>query len=248
MIVDDEPLAREGLRAAVVRTAVPTIEVAALCENGVVALDILRELRPEILLLDIAMPVLDGFAMLERLEPETTPPAVIFITAYDEHAVRAFETEALDFLVKPVADARLASALQRAVRRIAEARLLRSSLEPPAQPPPGQRYLRQIVIPERGRQLLIPVGEVEWIEADTYYVRIHAGGRVRLLRERLATLEALLDPDQFVRTHRSALARTDLIREIRAQSPYSYTAVLATGARVPVSRERLKRVTASLAR
>src|SRR5262245_29265419 len=114
----------------------------------------------------------------------TTPPAVIFVTAYDEHAVRAFKAEALDFMVKPVVDARLEAALQRAVRRIAEARSLRASLEPPADIPAEDRYLRQIVIPERGRQLLIPVAELEWIEADTYYVRIHSGGRVRLLRER----------------------------------------------------------------
>jgi two-component system, LytTR family, response regulator len=134
------------------------------------------------------------------------------------------------------------------VRRIAEARSLRASLEPASEIAADERYLRHIVISERGRQLLIPVAEVEWIEADTYYVRIHSCGRIRLLRERLAKLEASLDPDLFVRTHRSALARTDLIREIRAQSPYSYTAVLTTGARVPVSRERLKRVTASLVR
>src|SRR5690348_14469196 len=102
VIVDDEPLAREGLHDALRRVADDVADVTALCENGFAALDAIQRDRPDILLLDIAMPVLDGFAMLERLEPEATPPAVIFVTAFDEHAVRAFEAEAIDFLVKPV--------------------------------------------------------------------------------------------------------------------------------------------------
>jgi two-component system LytT family response regulator len=244
IIVDDEPLAREGLRDAIARLDVPNVDVIALCENGVVALDVVRNSQPEILLLDIAMPLLDGFAMLERLEPESTPPAVIFVTAYDEHAVRAFEAEALDFLVKPVAAARLAAALERAVRRVAEARTVRASLDAPsaAEPAAAPRHLQQLVIPERGRQLIVPIDEIEWIEGDTYYVRVHTRGRVRLLRERLSRLEAALDPARFTRTHRSALVRMDLVREIRAESAYSYSALLATGARVPVSRERIKKV------
>jgi two-component system LytT family response regulator len=218
VVVDEEPLARDGLRDAVERMAVPGVAVVALCENGVVALDRIRELQPEILLLDVAMPVLDGFAMLEQLEPETPPPAVIFVTAYDEHAVR----------------------------RVAEARALRAGLE--AEPPPiaAGRYVQQLVIPDRGRRLVVPVDEVEWIEGDTYYVRVHAQGRVRLLRERLSHLEASLDPARFHRTHRSALVRLDLIRELRADSPYTYSALLSTGARVPVSRERVKQLEARL--
>ena len=240
VIVDDEPLAREGLRDAVGRLAMPGVTVAALCENGVVALDVIRATQPEILLLDIAMPVLDGFAMLEQLEPEVTPPAVIFVTAYDEHALRAFDAEAIAFLVKPVTADKLRTALERAMRRVAEARALRADLESPPDDAKGGRHLNQLVIPERGRRLVVPVDEIEWIEGDTYYVRVHANGRVRLLRERLSKLEAALDPARFHRTHRSALVRLDLIREIRAESAYSHSAVLATGARVPVSRERLR--------
>jgi len=247
VIVDDEPLAREGIRDAVARVAVPRVEIVALCENGVVALDVIARIQPEILLLDIAMPVLDGFAMLERLEPESTPPAIIFVTAYDEHAVRAFEAEAVDFLVKPVADARLRASLERAVRRIAETRALRSELQALPQPAnAGRQYLQQIVIPERDRQLVVPVDDIEWIEGDTYYVRVHAKGRVRLLRERLSKLESSLDRARVHRTHRSALVRLDPIRELRADSPYSYSAVLITGARVSVSRERFKGVEAAL--
>jgi two-component system LytT family response regulator len=248
-IVDDEPLARDGLRDAVARVANGDVEVVALWENGVVALDAMRSLQPDILLLDIAMPVLDGFAVLERLEPESTPPAVIFVTAFDEHAVRAFEAEALDFLVKPVADARLRSALDRARRRIVEARAVRAGLEPgPNTAGEGRRYASQIVIPDRGLQHVVPVADIHWLEGDTYYVRVHAHGRVRLLRERLSHLEASLDPAMFHRTHRSALVRLDLIREIRAESPYSFSALLSSGARVPVSRERVKSLEEKLKR
>jgi two-component system LytT family response regulator len=247
LIVDDEPLAREGLRDAVARAGLPNISALEPSPNAVHALEVIRAEQPEILLLDIAMPVLDGFGMLEQLEPESTPPAVIFVTAYDEHAVRAFETAAVDFLVKPVADDRLRQSLERAVRRIAESRALRNELES-AEQPRGERYLQQLVIPERGRQLIVPVEEIEWIEADTYYVRVHARGRVRLLRERMSRLEAALDPTRFVRTHRSAIARLDLIREVTTDSPYSSTAILSTGARVPVSRERLRNLEQTLMR
>ena len=240
-IVDDEPLAREGLRHSMAIAGLNDFTLVAMCENGVEALEVIRRDRPDILLLDIAMPVLDGFAMLEQLEPEATPPAVIFVTAYDEYAVRAFEAEATDFLVKPVAPDRLRAALERAARRIAEARALRAELEPEgALSDRGSRYLQQLIIPERGRQLVVPVEEIEWIEGDTYYVRVHSRGRTRLLRERLSRLEAALDPAHFQRTHRSALVRLTLIREIRNESPYTCSALLSTGQRVPVSRERRK--------
>jgi len=241
VIVDDEPLAREGLRQAMTALAMSNLIVSAVCENGVEALDVVRRDPPDILLLDIAMPVLDGFAMLERLEPEATPPAVIFVTAYDEHAVRAFEAEATDFLVKPVSHERLLAAIERAARRIAEMRPLRADLEPAGLAADATpRYLQHLIIPERGRQIVVPVDDIDWIEGDTYYVRIHSRGRSRLLRQRLSRLEAALDPTRFRRTHRSALVRLDLIREIRNESPYSWSALLSTGQRVPVSRERLK--------
>lgn len=241
VIVDDESLAREGLRQAMADLATTDFVVLAACANGVEALEVIRRDAPDILLLDIAMPVLDGFAMLEQLEPEATPPAIIFVTAYDQYAVRAFEAEATDFLVKPVARERLRSALDRAARRIAQARALEATLDPSSALPESEpHYLQQLIIPERGRQLVVPVEEIDWIEGDTYYVRVHTRGRTRLLRERLSRLEAALDPARFQRTHRSALVRLDLIRELRSESAYTWSALLATGQRVPVSRERLK--------
>jgi two-component system LytT family response regulator len=228
VIVDDEPLAREGLRDAIDRLGLDGLEVVALCESGVAAIDVIQRVQPELLLLDVVMPVLDGFATLERLEPDAA---------------------AVDFLVKPVSPERLRVALERAQRRVAEARALRASLEPSPEPQPtSERYRRQLVIPEKGRQIVLPVGEIEWIEGDTYYVRVHAPGRARLLRERLSKLEASLDPRDFVRTHRSALVRAALIREVRRESPYSFSALLTTGARVPVSRERVAAVEKAVGR
>jgi two-component system LytT family response regulator len=240
-IVDDEPLARDGLVAAVARLGIDGVDVIAAYENGIVALDGIRADCPDLLLLDIAMPVLDGFAMLERLEPEATPPVVVFVTAYDEHAVRAFEAEATDFLVTPVSDDRLRLSIERAMRRVAEKRGHRGELDREAAAPvESVPYLRYVVIPERGKRVVVPIEEIDWFEGDTYYIRVHANGRVRLLRDRLSRLESVLDPAKFRRTHRSALVRIDLIRELRAESPYSYSALLATGVRVPVSRERLR--------
>jgi two-component system LytT family response regulator len=129
--------------------------------------------------------------------------------------------------------------LERAERRIAEVRAATAKLET-ADVSPVERYLERLVIPERGRRVVVPVPEIDWIEGDTYYVRVHAHGRVHLLRERLSRLEAQLDPAMFHRTHRSAIVRLDLIREVISESQYSFTAVLATGARAPVSRERVK--------
>ena len=170
----------------------------------------------------------------------------MIVTAHDEYAVRAFDAEAIDFLVKPASDERVRAALDRAVRRVAESRALRAELEPPPAVA-ASRHVDHLVIPERGRMLIVPADEIEWIEGDTYYVRVHSGGRVRLLRERLSKLEAMLSPSRFHRTHRSALVKVELIREVRAESPYSCSALLSTGDRVPVSRERVKSLQLRLA-
>ena len=240
-IVDDEPLAREGLRSAIARVGTDGIGVVVTYENGIAALEGIRGDCPDILFLDVAMPVVDAFAMLEQLEPEVAPPAIVFVTAYDEHAVRAFEADATDFLVKPVSDDRLRASLERAKRRVAEKRAHRGELEREIPAPNNTAtYLRFVVIPERGKRVVVPIEEVDWFEGDTYYVRVHTRARVRLLRDRLSRLESVLDPTRFRRTHRSALVRLELIRELRAESTYSYSALLSTGARVPVSRERLR--------
>lgn len=248
VVIDDEPLARAGLEASIAQLVaageLPPCTVVATADSGVSGLEMIRRHVPDVALVDVAMPRLGGLAMLEQLEPEATPPAVIVVTAYTEHALDAFGVHALDYLVKPVPERRLRDALLRAAQRVAEVTALRATLEPapPLPTPTSSPYLERLVIVERGVRVVIPVEEIEWIQGETYYVRVHARGRSRLLRERLAALEAALDPARFVRVHRSAIVRLDLVREIRADSPYASSVVLATGARVPLSRERRARL------
>ena len=218
-IVDDEPLARQGLVAALKRIAAsygsPLVDIAAVCENGVMAIDAIRNVAPDILLLDISMPEVDGFAVLEALEPEETPPAVVFVTAFAEHALKAFDAQALDYVVKPVPDARLKAAIDRAVSRVDERRSARASLDKSALQvrPDGTAYLQQFVIPERGTQIVIPIDDVEWIEATRTTPRSRTIASA-IMRERLHVLETLLDPAVFMRIHRSAIVRISAIREI----------------------------------
>lgn len=248
VVIDDEPLARAGLEDSVARLVaageLPPMSVVASADSGVTGAEAIRQHSPDVALVDVAMPRLGGLAMLEQLEPECTPPAVIVVTAYTDHALDAFGVRALDYLVKPVPEARLRDALLRAAQRVAEVNALRASAEPTGivARQKGEPYLRQLVLAERGLRLVIPVDEVEWIQGETYYVRIHTRGHSRLLRARLGALEEMLDPARFFRTHRSAIVRLDLVREIRADSPYASSVVLATGAKVPLSKERQRRL------
>jgi len=244
IVVDDEPLAREGLKSLIAE--IPGIEVVAEASNGYDACDAIIAHRPDILFLDISMPELDGFATLERLEPEDVPPAVVFVTAYDAHALRAFSARALDYILKPVAPERLASAVEHAVQRVREARALRDSIERESATTSGEASLTRLLIRDHRGTTVVPVDDIEWIEADTYYVRVHrktgAAGRPLLLRERMHVLESRLDPAIFVRTHRSAIVRLDSVREIGDASKYEHQVVLASGAIAPLSRDRRHRL------
>src|SRR5437868_11725669 len=175
VLVDDEPLAREGLRSLL--SEIPAIELVAECANGYEACDAIVKHRPDVLFLDIAMPELDGFALLERLAPEDVPPAVVFVTAYDAHALRAFEAHALDYVLKPVAPERLRVAVERAARRVREARALRDATPPDVTPPEEPRYASQLLVRDRDRVTVVRVDDLDWIEAETYYVRLHTGAR-----------------------------------------------------------------------
>ncbi len=247
VVADDEPLARDGLVRSIGRLvaerAIEPIDVVAACHDGASTERAIREHRPDVLIVDIAMPNRTGLEVLEQLEPEATPPAIIFLTAYDEHALRAFGVRALDYLVKPVPESRLAESLRRALTRVAEVRALAAELErgedlaaPPKEP---GRYLRQLVVPDRGARVVIPVDDIEWIEGETYYVRIHrAGDRSRLLRERMSVLERALDPSEFFRSHRSAIVRLSRVRAIRAETPHSWTVAMSNGDTAPLSRDK----------
>jgi two-component system LytT family response regulator len=270
VIVDDEPLARRGIRQLLAAHA--DVEVAGEARNGREAVRILNALALDLVFLDVQMPEIDGFAVLRQLTIDPLP-AVIFVTAFDTFAVRAFESHALDYLVKPVHEARFQDALARARERLQSreavelSRRLSSLLASgvglaagaaaaagaaglagvgidPAAPPPSRR----LVIGTGGSDLILEASEIDWIEADDYYAAVHARGKRHLVRESLASLETRLDRTQFVRVHRSAIVNLAQVREIRAQALGDSTVVLRDGTQLPLSRRRREHVAEAIRR
>ena len=256
LIVDDEPLARRGIRQLI--EAHDDVVVVGECRDGREALRALRTLAPDLVFLDVQMPVVDGFGVLRAFGAEQMP-AVIFVTAYDHFAVRAFDAHAIDYLVKPVSESRFAEALARvrAHRRSSDAMALSQRLlallaeqspgrELPAIPQTERvTRVRRLVVPTANGELVLDVEEIDWIEADDYYAAIYARGRRHLIRMSLAVLEERLDPRHFVRVHRSAIVRVD---RIRALDHATSTILLKDGTRVRVSRRRRERVAALIRR
>jgi two-component system LytT family response regulator len=250
VIVDDEPLARRGIRQLLAPHV--DVEVAGEARNGREAVRMLNALAPDLVFLDIQMPELDGFGVLRQLKM-TPLPIIIFVTAYDTFAVRAFESHALDYLVKPVHTARFEDALGRARERLRSqeavdlSRRLSTLLATGAlseAPEPARR----IVIGTGGSDLILDVAEIDWIEAEDYYAAVHARGRRHLVRESLASLETRLDRTRFVRVHRSAIVNLAQIVEIRAQAGGDSAVVLRTGAQLPLSRRRREQVAEAIRR
>ncbi len=249
LIVDDEPIARRGIRHLL--AAHDDVEIAGEARNGKEAVRLLRALTPDLVFLDVQMPELDGFGVLRQLDPARLP-AVIFVTAHDGFAVRAFETHALDYLVKPVSEARFREALARARERFRTQEALETSrrlaallagageLAPPAAPRPAPP--RRLVIGANGSELIVDIAEIDWIEADDYYAAVHSGGKRHLVRESLASLEARLDRVQFVRVHRAAIVNLARVREIKAQASGESLLLLCDGTQLPLSRRRRRRV------
>jgi two-component system LytT family response regulator len=253
LVVDDEPLAREGLRLLL--AADPEVSVVGEAGNGPDAVRLIREQRPDLLLLDVQMPELNGFEVLSRLAPGEVP-AVIFVTAYDRYALRAFDIHALDYLLKPFRDERFHDAVGRAKAQIRLARMsdlsqrLMSVLStygdrdataapPPAAvpvSPPATPWLTRLAIRDTGRVVFLEVDEIEYIEAADYYVQIHAGGKAYLHRETMQSLEARLDPERFMRIHRSAIVNSRRIRELRSEGRRDLVVVLTSGAELRVAR------------
>jgi two-component system LytT family response regulator len=237
LVVDDEPLARRGIRQLLAPHA--DVQVVGEARNGREAVSLVAALAPDVVFLDVQMPELDGFAVLRELAPGRLP-CIVFVTAYDTFAVRAFESHALDYLVKPIQEARFEDALARVRERI-EAReameLSRRQLRRLAQQPP-----RRIVIGTAAADLVLDVTEIASIEADDYYAAIHASGRRHLVRESLASLEQRLAEAQFVRVHRSALVNLAQVREVRAHAGGEAAVVLRDGTELPLSRRRREQV------
>ncbi|HEU5041935.1 MAG TPA: LytTR family transcriptional regulator DNA-binding domain-containing protein [Gemmatimonadales bacterium] len=243
LIVDDEALARDTLRRLL--SGDGDVEVLGDCAGGEEAVRQIRETEPDIVFLDVQMPEVDGFEVLRRVRPSRVP-ALVFVTAYDAYALRAFEAEALDYLLKPFDDERFYRVLERAKARVREqrahrlaGRLVAELGEPPGPlSAPAQAYAERIAVRQEGRVVFVRVDEVEWIEAADYCVRLHAGGRVHLIRESMRELEARLDPARFVRIHRSALVNLARIRELEPHFHGEYVVVMQDGARLRLSRGR----------
>ena len=247
LIVDDEPLARRGIRQLLEKEE--DITVVGEARNGREALRALRSLGPDLVFLDVQMPEVDGFGVLRAYGPERMP-AVIFVTAYDAFAVRAFDAHALDYLVKPLREARFAEAVQRARERVRSADAVALSRQlsallaanDAARLTPVPETTRRIVVPTATGELVLEASEIDWIEADDYYAAVHTRGRRHLIRESLSSLETRLDAARFVRAHRSAIVNLDRVRELRTEGPGDCALLLRDGTRVPVSRRRREHV------
>ena len=227
LVVDDEPLARRTLCELLERER--DVELVGVCGDGSTATEAIRSGRPDLLFLDVQMPELDGFGVLRAVR-DVQVPAVVFVTAFGEHAVRAFDEEATDYLVKPFDDDRFGRALERARARI-------EAVRKESSPEPGpSRWLERFAVDCAGRISIIPVDTVEWIEAQDYYVQIHAEGKQHLLRESLRNLETRLDPRRFARVHRSAIVNVECVKQLRRRTHGEYVLVLEDGTELKLSR------------
>ena len=235
VIVDDEELARRVLRELL--RAHNEVEVVAECANGFEAVKAVAELKPDLLFLDVQMPKLDGFEVLELI---AEGPAVIFVTAYDQYALRAFEAHAVDYLLKPFGADRLKVALERTKERLG------GGLPPPAElaaaaRPPAQ-YLERIVVKDGSRVHIIPVAKLDYAEAQDDYVALAVEGKKHLKQQTLSNLEKGLDPERFLRIHRSYIVNLDRLGKVEPYGKDTHVVVLTTGAQLPVSRSGYARL------
>jgi two-component system, LytTR family, response regulator len=245
LIVDDEPLAREGLRALLAKDA----EVSAIREakDGREAVAAIRDGHPDLVLLDVQMPEMDGFAVVRSVGAESMP-GVVFVTAHDRYAIQAFEINALDYLLKPVIEERFVQAMTRAKKRIranmADAnRQILGLLETIASP---RKYLKRLAVWSAGKTTFLDVEEVDWIQAAENYVELHAGRMSHMLHVTMNALEKSLDPEFFLRIHRSIIVNVSRIRYLEPSSHGEYLITLRDGARLQSGRTYSDRLKAHL--
>jgi len=229
MIVDDEELARGLIREMLRKHA--DVEVVAECANGFEAVKAAAEHKPDLIFLDVQMPKLDGFEVLELIG---TQAAVIFVTAYDTYAMRAFDVHAVDYLLKPFSEERFEAALGRARQRIGQKMPEPAALAADARPP--SQYLEHIVIKDGTRVHIIPVAKLDYVEAQDDYVAVWSGGKSFLKQQTISSLESALDPSRFIRIHRSYIVNLERVAKMEPYTKESRVAVLADGKQLPVSR------------
>jgi len=236
LVIDDEPLARDMIREMLAGD--PEVEIVAECANGREAVEAIRSLSPDLIFLDIQMPELGGFEVLESFEANQVP-YVIFATAYDQYAVRAFEVHAFDYLLKPFDQERFDAAWQRAKAQVKldrtgeRDRHILALLE---ELKTGPRYLERLVVKTGGRVFFLDVDQIHCIEAEGNYVRVHDQSKHYLLRETISGLEEQLDPKQFLRIHRSAIVKIDKIKELQPWFHGEYRIILENGKQLTLSR------------
>lgn len=227
LVVDDEALARRNLTVLLNRD--PDVGSVTECESGFEAIETIRQLQPDLVFLDIQMPECGGFDVLEMLGSDL-PPTIIFVTAYDEYALRAFEAGALDYLLKPFDDARFARALRRAKERLAH------------HVPPQSRTAARLVVRNQGQILFLNVTDIDWIEAADYYACLHVGSDTHILRRSLSELAEDLGDEKFIRIHRSVVVNIERIHGLELQASGEYEVVLKSKVRLRLSRRYRKRL------
>jgi len=253
LIVDDEPLARRNLRLLLEKDS--QIEIIDECRNGREAVNAIKGLSPDLLFLDIQMPEMDDFDVLEKVGADKIH-AIIFVTAFDQYALKAFEVHALDYLLKPFDDVRFEKALQQAKSQIEQREinklskkllaLLEDRVSDREHRAREKTYLHRLMIKLANRVLLLKVADIDWIEADGNYAKLHVGNKAHMLREKMHDLESQLDPDTFVRVHRSIIVNLDRIKELHPHFNGDYVIVLTDGTQLRLSRSRREQLEARL--
>jgi len=239
IIVDDEPFARQGIRRELERSG--SMKIIAECANGRAAVKAIQEQRPDLVLLDLQMPELDGFGVVEAVGVEQMP-VVIFITAYDQFALKAFESQALDYILKPFDSERFQKALRRAEKRIEQGSLegfnsrLIGLLEAAANHSDSSIFLERVVVRKSGKIFFLSVNDIDWIEAEDNYVRLHVGTESHLVHGTLSGLEATLDPGRFLRVHRSTMMNLSRVKDLQPMFHGEYAILLENGTRLTSSR------------
>jgi two-component system, LytTR family, response regulator len=238
VITDDEVLARQKLRQLLRNE--PEIEIVGECATATEAIDLVRATQPDLLFLDIRMPGMDGFDIVGALssDPSFVLPRIIFTTAYDRYAIRAFEIHAVDYLLKPFTEERLHSAVERALEQIQAPAPHTNG----ASSSNGRQYTKRIVFKSRGRILFLPISDIRWIGAEENYVRICTESETHLLRETMTRLEEKLDPQMFLRVHRSSIVNLQYVKEVRTEKDGEFAVLLVNGQKIAMSRSYRSRI------